>query len=73
LLLDAERSFGTLKIDGGTALKTSELDLSTIRKCRLPAWHTRSAVPLGRVASEPMRIQIAGPYGQLASQGILLV
>jgi Methyltransferase domain len=73
LLLDAERSFGTLQIEGGTTLKTSELDLASIRKCRLPAWHTRSAVPLGRVASEPMRLQVAGPYGQLASQGILLV
>jgi hypothetical protein len=73
LLLDAERSFGTFKNEGGTALKTQELDLSTIRKCRLPAWHSRSAIPLGRVASEPMRIQVAGSYGQLASQGILLV
>jgi hypothetical protein len=73
LLLDAERAFGTLQIEGGSALKTPELDLARIRKCRLPAWHSRSAVPLGRVASEPMRLQVAGPYGQLASQGILLV
>lgn len=73
VLLGAERSFGTLKIEGRTALKTSELDLASIRKCQLPAWHNRSAVPLGRVESEPMRLQVAGPYGQLASQGILLV
>jgi hypothetical protein len=73
LLLDAERYFGTLQIEGGSALKTLMLDLSTIRRCRLPAWHSRSAVPLGRVESEPMRLHVAGPYGQLVSQGILLV
>jgi hypothetical protein len=73
LLLDVERSFGTLKMEGGAAPKTSKLDLASIRKCRLPAWHSRSAIPLGRLASEPMRLQVAGPYGQLASQGILLV
>lgn len=73
LLMDADRSFGTLQIEGGSALKTWELDLASIRKCRLPSWHSRSAIPLGRVASEPMRLQVAGPYGQLASQGILLV
>jgi hypothetical protein len=61
LLLDAERSFGTLQIEGGTALKTSELDLASIRKCSLPAWHSRSAVPLGRVASEPMRSRSPDP------------
>jgi hypothetical protein len=55
------------------SVQTSTAPLARGRKCSLPAWHSRSAVPLGRVASEPMLLQVAGPYGQLASQGILLV
>ena len=79
LLLDIARSSGTLLVEetrrgllGARGGRPREIPLAKYARGRLPAWHTKVAMPLGPSLNKRFRIKMSAG-GRLSCHGVLLV
>lgn len=73
LLLDIEKSSGTVFVEETHSHTRLSIDLARIAQARLPAWHTQVALPLGSSIGKEYQVRVEGRGSKLVCQGALLV